>query len=115
MKKEEDQDEWGRDPSVQTMRRIFARMERAQDDLLMSLKLSPLDGKLRRVRECARRLFEQAWPQAQRNGLTRKEEDTVTLYLHCFVKILNQEGIRVPPGSFLGDQKILNFLTEKFQ
>ena len=115
MKNEASQDEWGLDPSVQTMRRIFARMEEAQKDFLESLKLSALDGRLRRVRESACQLFERAWPQAQRKGLTRREEDAATLFLHCFVKVLNQEGIKVPPESFSGNQKILEFLSEKFR
>jgi hypothetical protein len=115
MKKEEFQDEWGHDPSVQMMRRIFARMEEAQKDLLEGLKFSPLDGRLRRIRESALHLFEKAWPQAQRVGLTKGEEDVATLYLHCFVKMLNREGIKVPPESFSGHQKILDFLSEKFR
>jgi hypothetical protein len=115
MKDEKLQDEWGHDPSVRMMRRIFARMEESQEDLLKRLKLSPLDGRLRRVRESARHLFEQAWPEGQRKGLTRKEEDAATLYLHCFVRMLNREGIKVPPESFLGSQIILDFLSEKFR
>ena len=113
MKNEESQDEWGLDPSVQMMRRIFARMEEFQEDLLESLKLSPLDGRLRRVRESACHLFEQAWPQAEGKGLTQREEGAATLYLHCFVKMLNREGIKVPPESFPCNQRILNFLSEK--
>ena len=109
------QDDWGNDPSVQMMRRVFARMEESQRDLLERLKLSPMDERLRRVRELARNLFEQAWPQAQRKGMTKNEEDAATLYLHCFVKILNREGIKIPSNLFSGDEKILRFLSEKFQ
>ncbi len=112
MKDEKLQDEWGHDPSVQMMRRIFARMEESQEELLESLKLSPLDGRLRRIRESARHLFEQAWPQAERRGLTQREEGAATLYLHCFVRMLNREGIKVLPGSFSENQKILEFLGE---
>jgi hypothetical protein len=109
------QDDWGRDPAVQRMRRIFARMEESQRDLLERLKLSPLDERLRRVRELARDLFERAWPLAERKGLTQSEEDAATLYLHCFVKILNWEGIKTPSDLFSGDEKILRFLSEKFR
>ncbi|HSB05336.1 MAG TPA: hypothetical protein VLK23_09080 [Thermodesulfobacteriota bacterium] len=109
------QDEWGHDPSVQMMRRVFARMEKAQKDLLERLKLSPLDERLRRVRELALNLFEQAWPQAQRKGLTQTEEEVATLYLHCLVKILNREGIKTPPEIVSSDQKIVQFLSERFQ
>ena len=109
------QDEWGHDPSVQMMRRVFAQMEGTQKDLLECLKLSPLDERLRRVRELARNLFEQAWPRAQQKGLTQNEEDAAKLYLHCLVKMLNWEGIKTPSDLFLGDQKILQFLSEKFR
>jgi hypothetical protein len=109
------QDDWGRDPSVQSMRRVFARMEILHKELIGRLKLSPLDERLRRVRELARNLFEQAWPLAERKGLTQNEEDAATLYLQCFVKILNREGIKTPSNLFSGDEKILRFLSEKFQ
>jgi hypothetical protein len=115
MKNEESQDEWGHDPSVQTMRRIFRRMEEGQKDLLETLKLSPLDGRLRHLRDSARLLFDREWPHAQRRGLTRKEEDAATLYLHCLVRVLNQEGIKVPATSFPGNQNILDFLSERFR
>lgn len=109
------QDDWGRDPSVQRMRRVFARMEILHKELIGRLNLSPLDERLRRVRELSRNLFEQAWPLAERKGLTQNEEDAATLYLHCFVKILNWEGIKTPSDLFSGDEKILRFLSEKFR
>ncbi len=108
-------DEWGRDPSVQMMRRVFAQMEVVQKELLERLKISPLDERLRRVRELSRNLFEQAWSQAQQKGLTQNEEDAANLYLHCLVKMLNWEGIKTPSHLFSGDQKILRFLSEKFR
>ena len=52
---------------------------------------------------------------AERKGLTQNEEDAATLYLHCFVKILNWDGIKIPSNLFSGDEKILRFLSEKFQ
>ena len=107
-------DEWGQDPSVQKMRRIFAYMEKYQEDLVERLKLSPLDERLRRVRELTRNLFELAWPLAQRKGVTPNEEDVASLYLHCFVKMLNWEGMEIPSHLCLGDQKIHQFLSEKF-
>ena len=109
------QDDWGNDPSVQRMRQVFARMEILHKELIGRLNLSPLDERLRRVRELARNLFERAWPLAERKGLTQNEEDAATLYLHCFVKILNWEGIKTPSSLFSGDEKILRFLSEKFR
>ncbi len=108
-------DEWRHDPTVQGMRRVFARMERLQRDLLDRLNLSPFDERLRRCRELSRNLFEKAWPLAQRKGLTRTEEDAASLYLHCFVMILNWEKIRVPEDVFSGEKKIVQFMSENFR
>ena len=109
------QDDWGHDPSVQMMRRAFARMEGLQGDLLKRLKLSPLDERLRRIRELARNLFEKAWPMTQRKGLTHSEEDAAILYVHCFVRMLNWEKIKVPDDVFSGEKKITQFLSENFR
>jgi hypothetical protein len=109
------QDEWGHDPSVKMMRRTFARMENLQSDLLERLKLSPLDERLRRIRELARNLFEKAWPMAQRKELTHSEEDAAILYVHCFVRMLNWGKIKVPEDVFSGEKKITQFLSENFR
>ena len=58
------EDEWGHDPSVQSMRRVFCFMEEAQQQLLRDLNISLFDQRLRRGREHALKLFEQAWPLA---------------------------------------------------
>jgi hypothetical protein len=108
-------DEWGHDPAVQEMCRVFARMESLQRDLLQRLNLSPLDERLRRCRELSRNLFEKAWPLAQRKGLTQSEEDAASLYLHCFVTILNWEKIRVPEDVYSGEKKIVQFMSENFR
>ena len=108
-------DEWGHDPAVQGMRRVFARMESLQVDLLERLNLSPFDERLRRCRELSRNLFEKAWPLAQQSGLTRTEEDAASLYLHCFVTILNWEKMRVPEDIFPGKKKITQFMSENFR
>ncbi|RPJ02254.1 MAG: hypothetical protein EHM36_12720 [Deltaproteobacteria bacterium] len=109
------EDEWGHDPTVQKMRRVFARMETLQRDLLDRLKLPPLDERLRRGRELARNLFEKAWPLAQRRGLIEGEEDMAKLYLHCFVRILDWERIPVSGEVFVSDPKLVQFLIEDFR
>ncbi len=70
------QDDWGHDPSVQSMRRIFAYMETAQKILLGRLNISPLDTRLRRWRAEAQVLFERIWPLASRGGVVVSEGDT---------------------------------------
>ena len=107
------QDDWGHDPSVQSMRRIFARMEAAQKELLGRLNISPLDTRLRRWREEAQVLFERTWPLASRKGITGSEDDAASLYLHCLTRVLRLSGVEVPSEALPIDEKILRFLNER--
>ncbi len=108
-----ERDDWGHDPSVQSMRRVFGRMEKAQKELLGSLNISPFDPKLRRRREEARTLFERAWPLAARRGVVVSEEDAVSLYAHCLARTLHSDGIEVPSEALPGDERIIKFLSEE--
>ena len=108
-------DEWGRDPAVQGMRRVFARMEMIQRDLLVRLKCPPFDDRLRRSREEARNLFERVWPHATRRGITRNEEEAAVLYAHCLAKTLTQSGIKVSPDALPPHEGIGKFLDEKLK
>jgi len=107
------QDDWGRDPSVQRMQRIFARMEMIQKDLLISLGISPFDPRLRRSREEGRDLFERVWPLSTRKGITANEEDAAVLYAHCLAKTLTRNGIKVLPGAVQKHEGIVELLDEK--
>lgn len=89
-------DEWGVDPSVQRMRRLFAHMELAQRGVLEQLNISPLDSRLRPVREAAKELFERAWSLAARQGLNLAEEEALGIYLQCLGRALGMSGIEVP-------------------
>ena len=107
------QDDWGHDPSVQSMRRIFAYMETAQKKLLGRLNISPLDTRLRRWREEAQVLFERTWPLASRKGITGSEDDVASLYLHCLARILLLSGVEVTNEALPSDNKILRLLNER--
>jgi hypothetical protein len=91
-----DIDDWGRDPSVRAMRRIFAHMETAQTRLLVALQLSTLDRRLRRARDSARALVEQTWSLASKRGITLDEDGAADLYVHALASALLREGIMVP-------------------
>jgi hypothetical protein len=104
------QNDWDNDPSVQRMRRVFARMEMIQKDLLTSLEISPFDHRLRRSREEGRDLFERVWPTATRKGITKSEEDAAVLYAHCLAKVLTRNGIRVLPEALPNNERIDGFL-----
>lgn len=107
------QDDWGRDPSVQSMRRIFAYLEMAQKELLERLNISSFDARLRQWREEAQVLFEKTWPLASQRGIVVTEDDTAFLYLHCLARVLRLSGVEVPSKALPTDEKIFRFLNER--
>jgi hypothetical protein len=109
------QDEWGHDPSVQSLRRMFSHMETSQQELLNRLNISFFDPRLRHIREHTRELFEKIWPQADREGLIEREEDTTLLYIHCLAKSLNSNGISIPNSMLPDHGRIVKFLLEKLK
>jgi hypothetical protein len=106
-------DEWGHDPSVQSMRRVFSHMEKAQNELLRNLKISFSDQRLRRGREQALKLFERVWPLAARKGITESEEDAALLYIHCLANGLSLNGISIPREVLPQHERISSFLKEE--
>jgi len=108
-------DEWGYNPTVQMMRRIFSLMENSQRDLLRDLNISSFDPRLRRARSRARDLFEQTWPLAMQKEIVANERGAVLLYMHCFAHTLNLNGIGVPEQVLSRDAKIVRFLREQLK
>jgi len=107
------EDEWGHDPSVQSMRRVFSLMGDAQQELLRRLNISLFDQRLRRVRRQALELFERAWPLAVRQGMIMSEKDSAPIYIHCLARALSLVGVEVPRELLPSDEKIIRFLQEK--
>jgi len=107
------EDEWGHDPSVQSMRRVFSYMEQAQQELLRHLNISDFDKRLRNVREQALELFEKAWPLAVRKGMISEEKEAAPFYSHCLGRALRSVGIEVPKDWWPRDEKITRLLQEK--
>ncbi len=106
-------DEWGYDPTVQMMRRVFSLMEKAQSDLLQGLNLSLFDPRLRGVRSRARDFFEQTWPIALQKEIVSNERGAALLYMHCLVHTLEQNGVKVPDQGWPKDDRIVKFLRER--
>ena len=107
-------DEWGRDPSVRAMRRVFAAMEKAQKEFINNLGLSPLDPRMRRWRERALAAFDASWARNARTGVQLSETETGALYVHCLGKIVNREGIDVPADILPRSEKLQKILKEVF-
>lgn len=107
-------DEWGRDPSVLAMRRIFAAMEAAQKELLKGLGFSSLDQRLRRWRERALAAFDSCWARSARAGLELGEAEAGILYVHCLGRIMSREGMEVPSEILPKNEKIQKIMREVF-
>lgn len=106
------QDDWGQDPSVQRLRRVFASMETVQEELLNRLNLSPYDKRLRKFRQKALVLFERAFTLAAKRGVVMSEENAASVYLHCLGQALRSDGIEVPHEALADDAGIIDSLLE---
>ena len=107
-------DEWGRDPSVRAMRRVFAAMEKAQKAFIRSLDLFPFDPRLRRWRERALAAFDASWARAARAGVELIETEAGALYVHCLGKVMSGEGMDVPAEILPRNEKLAKLLREAF-
>ncbi len=108
-----DADEFGRDPSVQGMRRVFAAAEAAQGRLLQELNISRFDKRLRQWRKMTLHVFEQNWARAARYGTTLTEKDLGDLYVHCLAKVMETKGTVVPERALPGNRAVESLLEEK--
>lgn len=90
--------DWGKDPQVRYLRDLFGRIEAAQRALLEQLGITPLDYRLRRVRQATLRSFEKAWIEAERTSGqgAEKRDEVVSLYLHCLARALSANRVPVP-------------------
>ncbi len=105
-------DEWGNDPTVQMMRRIFSLLEKAQGEMMERLSISPFDPKLRRVRSRARDFFEETWPIAMQKEIVSNDQETILLYLSCLRHALKLNGFNIPDHSHSKDERMERFLKE---
>jgi hypothetical protein len=104
-------DDWGRDPSVRAMRRLFARMESGQKDLLESFEISSHDARLRACREDARDLFERVLSRSAA-ALGQDEGDAATLSIHCLIRALKEHGLPIPAGAVREDGLLRGLIEE---
>ena len=107
------QDDWGHDPSVRSMRRVFSFMEEAQHGLLSRLNVSLFDRRLRGAREQALEFFEQVLPLAIEQKIISGERDGAPFYIYCLARALGSAGVEVPKELLPGDEKMTAFLKEK--
>jgi hypothetical protein len=89
-------DEWGKDPAVKTMRKIFRAVDDAQREFFDHLEISRYDPRIRPWRERALVLFEKTFFKARRAGVTVNEEVASNIYLNCLAKVMMAQGIEIP-------------------
>lgn len=106
-------DEWGKDPAVQMMRKVFRKMELAQRELLQDAGISRWDPRIRRWREISRAAFDRAWADAEGRGMEFGEDQAGTLYAHCFARTMMREGIESTCG-LLSDETTKRLVEEVF-
>jgi len=99
-------DDFGHDPSVQRMRKIFSSMEKIQWDMLEKLKISTFDNRLRNIRKTALDLFGKSFQLAISKGMDLDEDASAGLYALCLVQSLKLTGILIP-DNFLPENKQL--------
>jgi hypothetical protein len=110
-----DMDEWGRDPSVQAMRRVFKEMEESLEDILGKLDISPYDHRIRGWLEKALAKFERARGVANQMGIIMNEQTAPVVYAHCLAKIIASEGIEIREGILPADKVSERLINEVFK
>jgi hypothetical protein len=108
-----EEDTWGRDPSVRSMRRVFAAMEARQEQILRAAGISPLDGRLGQWRKTALHLFQQRWAESAHSGTCLTEEDVTDLFVHSLVTVLERHCITVPSDLLPANPEVGCLVEEK--
>lgn len=86
-------DQFGYDPAIRQMRRIFSQLEAASKELLSAAGISPFDPRLRRWREAARELFERGWAKAAQRNMPLTADEAGILYALALKSLMERDGI----------------------
>ncbi|MDY6793150.1 MAG: hypothetical protein SWH54_17930 [Thermodesulfobacteriota bacterium] len=105
-------DDFGHDPSVQRMRKIFSAMEKCQWDMLEKLKITHFDQRLRNIRKTALELFGKSFPLAASKGMTLDVQASAMLYAFCLAQALRPVGIDVPDHVLPNNKALEKIITE---
>jgi hypothetical protein len=105
-------DEWGKDPAVRAMRKVFKEMEAVQDEFFIRMGIGNFDPSLRHWREKALVLFERAFSYANRSGVVINEKIASEIYLYCLARVMRAEGVDVQDDFLPGKKDIERILME---
>jgi hypothetical protein len=109
-----DQDEWGRDPAVQSMRKVFKSMEKMQYAFFLNSQISLFDDRIRRWRERALLVFEKMWAYASRRGLQMNEKMAGDIYIFSLARVMNSDRVEIPMEVLPQDPSIKKIFEEAF-
>ena len=101
-------DEWGRDPAVRGMRKVFAKLEHAHNLLLKELRISWLDPRLGDIRDTARVFFERALSSERGRGRAIDDRAMIGLYLDALSQALRRSDISIPQALPTDYNKIMD-------
>ena len=104
--------DWGADPSVQRMRRIFNSMEEIDNALIKSTGLSPFDTRLREIRTDSRILFEKSFSCLLSKGIHPDDRRTIELYRHCHINTFNKNSISISDSEENTDKELAALIKE---
>ena len=107
-------DDWGLDPNVRAMRRVFSGMEAALEQILHGLAISPYDQRIRGWLDTALPKFERAWNLGRQMGVSMDENDAPDVYAHCLAHVIGAAGIDIPDGLLPAREKIKQLVSEVF-
>ena len=109
-----DKDEWGQDPSVQAMRKVFSRMERDQNAFLYELQVSFFDERIRRWRDGALIIFEKMWGHASQRGIPVDEQRASDIYIFSLARVMNSDNMKISEEMLPKDRELEEIFKEAF-
>jgi L-ribulose-5-phosphate 3-epimerase UlaE len=107
-----EQKNWGRDPAVQRMRKIFAEMDQIQETILNQAGIKPFDSRLRSIRETARDLFDRATARAADKGIRLTDNAMIDIYTGCLQQALTNAGIAITQDLLPDDSTLSELVSE---
>jgi len=107
-------DEWGKDPAIKAMRKVFKSMEDAQGVFFSRLEINSYDPHIRLWREKALVLFEKTLSRANKAGMSINDKTASDIYIHCLARIMKAQGIVIPETYLPEPSGIEGLLKEEF-
>ena len=108
-------DEWGKDPAVQAMRRVFKGMEMSLGEVLKKLAISPYDHRIRGWLEKALVKFERSWGIANQMRISKNEKMAPVVYAHCLARTIGSQGVDIPEDTLPEEKQIQKLIDEVFK